>query len=90
LPNIGAWYKYSISPRWALRTRFDLLSADVGDYDGLLLNVALGVNFQAFEHFGIGVNYNYFELDVSIDKSGWRGNIETTYEGFYVYASFYY
>jgi len=90
LPNIGAWYKYSISPRWALRTRLDLLSADVGDYDGLLLNVALGVNFQAFEHFGFGVNYNYFELDVSIDKTNWRGNIETTYDGFYVYASFYY
>jgi hypothetical protein len=90
LPNIGVWYKYSISPRWALRTRLDLLSADIGDYDGLLLNVALGVNFQAFEHFGFGLNYNYFELDVSINKSNWRGNIETTYDGVYVYASFYY
>ena len=90
LPNIGAWYMYSISPRWALRTRLDLLSADVGDYDGLLVNVALGVNFQAFEHFGVGLNYNYFELDVGIDKSGWRGKFETTYDGVYVYASLYY
>ena len=90
LPNIGAWYKYSISPRWALRTRLDLLSADVGDYEGLLVNVALGVNFQAFEHFGFGLNYNYFELDISINKSNWRGNIETIYDGVYVYASFYY
>ncbi len=90
LPNIGAWYNYSISPRWALTTRLDLLSADVGDYDGLLVNVALGVNYQVFEHFGVGLNYNYFELDVSIDKSGWRGNIETTYDGVYAYVSFYY
>ncbi len=90
LPNIGAWYKYSISPRWALRGRLDLFSADIGDYDGLLVNVSLGVNFQAFEHFGIGLNYNYFELDVGIDKSDWRGNIETIYDGVYVYASFYY
>ena len=90
LPNIGAWYKYSISPRWALRARLDLFSADIGDYDGLLANVSLGVNFQAFENFGIGLNYNYFELDVGIDKSGWRGNFETIYDGVYVYASFYY
>ena len=90
LPNIGAWYKYSISPRWALRGRLDLFSADIGDYDGLLMNVSLGVNFQAFEHFGIGLNYNYFELDVGIDKSNWRGKIETIYDGVYVYASFYY
>ncbi len=90
LPNISAWYKYSISPRWALRARFDLLSADVGDYDGLLLNVALGVNFRAFEHVGFGLNYNYFELDVGIDKSDWRGDFETIYDGVYVNASFYY
>ena len=90
LPNIGAWYKYSISPRWALRARFDLLDAGVGDYDGRLINVALGLNFRAFEHVGFGLNYNYFKLDVSIDKSDWRGNIETVYDGVYLYASFYY
>jgi hypothetical protein len=90
LPNIGAWYMYSISPRWILRARLDLLSASVGDYDGLMLNSAVGVNFQAFEHFGIGLNYNYFKLDVGIDKSDWRGDIETVYEGIYVYASYYY
>jgi len=90
LPNIGAWYDYSISPRWAFRSRVDLLSADVGDYEGLLVNLAVGLNYQAFEHVGFGLNYNYFKLDISIDKSNWRGNLETIYEGVYLYASFYY
>jgi hypothetical protein len=90
LPNIGVWYDYSISPRWAFRSRFDLLSADVGNYDGVMVNVAIGLNYQAFEHVGFGLNYNYFELDVGVDKSNWRGNIETTYDGVYVYASIYY
>jgi len=90
LPNVGAWYKYSISRRWAFRIRLDLLSADIGKYDGLMTNVALGLNYRAFEHVGIGLNYNYFELDVGVDKSGWRGDIETIYHGLYVYASFYY
>ena len=89
LPNIGAWYMYSISPRWALRTRLDLLSASVGNYDGLLLSSSLGVNFQAFEHFGIGLKHNYFKLDIGIDKSNWRGGIETLYDGIYVYVSYY-
>jgi len=90
LPNIGFWYDYSISPRWAFRSRFDLLGADVGNYDGVLINLAVGVNYQAFEHVGVGLNYNFFELDVNIDKSKWRGNIETIYEGVYVYASIYF
>ena len=51
-----AWYKYSISPRWALQARLDLLSAEVGDYDGVMLNSAFGLNFQAFEHVGLGLN----------------------------------
>ena len=55
-----------------------------------MMNVGVGVNYQAFEHFGVGLNYNYFELDVKIKKSDWRGNIQTTYDGVYVYASFYY
>ena len=87
LPNLGVWYRYSISPRWAFRSRFDILKADVGRYDGLLLNGSLGVNFQAFEHFGIGAAYNYFELDVKVDQSDWRGQIEMIYEGAYVYIS---
>jgi hypothetical protein len=90
LPNIGAWYRYSISPRWALRARADLLDADIGDYNGRMVNLALGLNFRAFEHVGIGLNYNYFKLDVTIDKSDWRGSIETVYDGVYVYASVYY
>ena len=55
-----------------------------------MINGSAGVNFNAFEHFGVGLAYNYFELDVSIDKSSWRGDIETTYDGvsFYVNASF--
>ncbi len=90
LPNIGAWYRYSISPRWALRSRLDLLSASVGDYDGFLANVALGLNFRAFEHVGFGLNYNYVKLDVGIDKSDWRGDIETTYHGVYANVSVYF
>ena len=90
LPNIGAWYRYSISPRWVFRSRLDVLDASVGDYSGLLLNAGVGVSYQLFENFGLGVAYNYFELDVRVDRTNWRGKIETIYDGAYVYASVYF
>jgi hypothetical protein len=90
LPNIGAWYRYSISPRWAFRSRIDLLSASVGDYEGTLLNASLGVNYQVFRHFGFGMAYNYFELDVSIDKSSWNGDVDAVFKGIYICASAYF
>ena len=90
LPNLGMWYRYSMSPRWAFRTRLDLLSASVGDYSGLLVNASAGFNYQATEHFGIGLSYNFFELDIKIRDSEWRGKVDTSFDGVYVSLSGFY
>ena len=89
LPNIGAWYIRSLSEKWALTARFDWLSADVGDYDGTLINVAAGIDYRLFEHVGLGLNYNVFRLDIGVDKKGWRGDVTTSYEGLFVHATAY-
>jgi hypothetical protein len=89
LPNIGVWYVYSISPDWSFKTRFDWMSAKVGDYDGRLINASIGVNYKVFENAGVGLSYNLFDLDLGIRKSGWKGRWDTTYEGLYAYLSFF-
>jgi len=89
LPNIGAWYMYSVTPKLVLRGRFDWFSAAIGDYDGTLINAAAGANYQLFENFGIGLSYNLFNLDVGVKKSDWRGKIETSYAGLFAYVSFF-
>ena len=89
LPNIGAWYNYSISDRWALQSRVDLFSADIGKYDGTMANFSIGANFQVARNFGLGLAYNNFNLDVSINEPDWYGNVETSYEGLYAHLSFY-
>jgi hypothetical protein len=89
LPNIGAWYVRSLSERWALRARYDWLSVDVGDYDGTLINASAGISYSFSSHFGLGLSYNLFRLDVGVDESGWRGDVKTSYEGLFVHASAY-
>ena len=89
LPNIGAWYVRSLSDRWALRARYDWLSADVGEYDGTLINAMAGLNYQLFEHVGLGLSYNLFRLDVGVSKRGWRGDVKTSYEGAFVHLTAY-
>ncbi len=81
LPNIGAWYFWSFSPNWALTTRVDWLSASIGDYSGGLWNASAGVNWAPFEHFGLGLRWSYFSLDVDIDKSDWRGSADLQQSG---------
>jgi len=89
LPNIGVWYMVSISPKWAFKGRLDWLDASIGDYRGALFNTSLGLNYQVFEHVGIGLNFNIFDLDLSVTKSGWRGRANSTYEGLYANLSIY-
>ena len=81
LPNIGAWYLYSWSRHWVFESRADWLYVDIGDYSGGLWDVAAGVNYQPFDNFGIGLEWLYFNLNVDIDKSDWRGSADITYSG---------
>ena len=85
LPNIGFMYVQALSPRWGFRTRFDWFSADIHPYDGIFINTAVGVNYRISDHFGVGMNYNFVELDVGVDGDNWRGQVETRYDGLYVY-----
>lgn len=81
LPNIGGWYHFSWHPKWMVGGRVDWLSASIGDYSGGLWNANVGINWAAFRHFGIGLYYSYFRLDVDIDKSDWRGAAEAKQNG---------
>lgn len=81
LPNIGAWYAWSWSPRWALMARVDWLDVSIGDYSGGLWNSQAGVNWQVFDHFGIGFYYSGFIIDADVKKSNWRGKVESDQHG---------
>ncbi len=76
LPNIGAWYLHSFSPRWALGARVDWLSASIDEYSGELWNAQVGIYFQPWERVGLSLHAAYFELDGRIKEDDWRGQVE--------------
>jgi hypothetical protein len=81
LPNIGGWYNFSPAKRWLLHARVDWISANIGDYDGTLWNASAGVNFQAWRHVGFDLAWQYFNLNLKVDKDDWRGGADMTYSG---------
>ena len=87
LPNIGAWYYYSPSPKWFLGGRLDWLEAKIDKYDGGITNVSAGVNYQLFRNVGIGMKYQLFRLNVNIDEDKWNGSVKLDYEGPFFYLS---
>jgi len=81
LPNVGAWYNFSPAQKWLLHGRVDWIGASIGDYDGDLWNATAGVNYQAFRHIGFDLYWQYFKLNVNVDKSDWNGGVDLTYSG---------
>jgi hypothetical protein len=81
LPNIGAWYNFSPAKRWLLHARVDWISANIGDYDGTLWNTSVGVNYQAWRHVGFDLSWQYFNLNLKVDKSDWKGEADMTHSG---------
>ena len=81
LPNIGGWYNYSPAKKWLINARLDWISANIGDYDGSLWNSSLGVAYQAWRHVGFTLYWQYFSLDLKVDKDDWKGGADMTYSG---------
>lgn len=84
LPNIGVWYDYAFTPMWLMRARIDWLSASFEEYSGSLMNSSVGINFQPWKHAGFDLSYQYFALDVDVDKSGWHGAADLSLQGPYL------
>lgn len=89
LPNFGAWYIYSWSPQWALTTRFDWLSVTFDEFSGSLWNASLGVNWAPFEQVGFGASWNFFGLDVDVDKADWHGGAQISQNGPFISVTAY-
>lgn len=84
LPNFGGWYRHVYAERWILRARLDWLAADIGKYDGHIINSSLGFAYNMSTHFGVGLAYNVFEIDLGIDDTDWQGRVRTRFEGPYL------
>lgn len=84
LPNIGGWFRRVYAERWLLRARLDWLAADIDKYDGHIINASLGLVYTMNDHFGIGLAYNLFEIDLGIDDADWQGRVRSRFQGPYL------
>lgn len=84
LPNFGAWYLHAFNSNWAAVVRFDWLSADVGKYDGRIINSAASIGYAIGDHFGVSLAYNFFEIALDVDDDDWQGRMKIRFNGPYV------
>lgn len=81
LPNLGAWYYYALGPKWLASARLDWLDVSFDKYSGGLTNASVGIAYQAFDHLGVSLSYQYFGLDVDVKDTNWKGAVDIEYYG---------
>ena len=81
LPNLGAWYDYAFNSEWLAGVRFDWLDVSFDEYSGNLLNSSVSISYVPWDHFGVTLAYQYFGIDVDVDKDSWNGGVDFSYRG---------
>lgn len=62
---------------------------DASDLEGYVLDLRLGVEWEPVRHVGLGLGYNFFELDVSLGEDLLELSGLYRYQGLLAYVSFY-
>lgn len=81
LPVIGAQGAYRFLPRWTMRGRAQIFRLAAGDYEGAINHMAIAFEHATFEHVGIGVALDYFEVDLDSSDTSFIGSFELKFTG---------
>ncbi|GGP50301.1 DUF481 domain-containing protein [Shewanella algicola] len=68
LPNIGMYATYELYSGWELYAHTQYFAIEYDDVDGSLLDVRLGVQAKFCENWSLKFAYNYYDVDITIEK----------------------
>jgi opacity protein-like surface antigen len=90
LPNVLGYGTYAFTPKLSLDGSVGWFGLSYSDYDGNLLTLAANLDYRLTDHFGVGVGYNYINMDLTINKSNRKDKYDIDDKGpvLYVTASF--
>ena len=69
LPALSLRGDAKLTRKLSIYGEIDFMYLEMGGYAGSLLDLRLGVEYQFVKHFGVGVGYNSFDVDVEAEGS---------------------
>jgi hypothetical protein len=90
LPVLGLHGAYALTEKWRLSASFEVLEVEIGgEFKGAITDSLLGLSHDTFEHFGWGIGYNGFRLDLEVIQGDRVTDIEYAYQGLLLYLRVY-
>ena len=84
---MGFFTTYHLWKNFDLLFYLNFFTVKIDIYDGVLTDIAFAVQYTIIDHFGLGLGYNMFKIDVGIDDpDGFEGRIDYFHAGIAFYA----
>ena len=89
VPLAGLHLDWNADERFWARTSLQYISADLGDFDGSMLEAELRFDWFPTEVFGLGLGYSYVQVELDdFEQPELDGSMDHTYSSFFGYLSF--
>jgi len=81
LPNIGVWYIWAPTKRWAFSGSVDWFGIKIDNVSGGLWNVSPGITFQIIRNLAVSGSYQFLNFNADIDGSAFKGSFDLKFSG---------
>jgi hypothetical protein len=86
LPTFGGTFDYAFNEKWVFTSLLGVfaIELDLGDdseFAGEIVQLNVGVAYNAFKNVGLALQYNYFRVDVDVNDPDWIGFLKYEYRG---------
>jgi len=85
-PTFGLRVKWPFKPKWMFGASYDYFEIDESDVEGQVIDILIGVEYQAWEKVGLGLGYN--DVDIEGEQKEDQDELDWEYDGFFGYARF--
>jgi hypothetical protein len=95
LPTLGMRFDFAITPKWFLRSGFDVFYLEIKEFKGTIYESHAAVEYLPWKNLGFGLGYNAFNLDIEADGEDYpqidfTGKLNFRYSGLLLYAKMFF
>jgi hypothetical protein len=88
LPVIGLRGEYALADKWTFRASGEFFALKYDNYDGSLIDLYAGIDYQLFDRAAIGVGLNSVRIDLDVTDKRLTGKLDWRYDGGLLFLKF--
>jgi len=88
LPFLQGRIDYALTPKLFIKQSIELFYMEYNDFKGRLLDARIGLEYNIWKHFGLGLSFDIFSLHVEDkgDATNLKGSIDLGFSGLMLYG----